>query len=200
MPFARASRPVLRLAAVAAVVSVAGCGSNGDGNNGDGNKDRRPGSSRPGSTTVSDPVGDTENSINLGDPSETTVDVDVEAVTLDYGRSGLRVTVAYAEPLDPHPEPANLIVHITARGSFDDEVLKWYDGRRPHVVGEDGVRTACRPPASEVDHPAGLVELTVPTGQRCLSEDDPPGKVTVSVTAWGGGAVDFVDKAVVTLP
>jgi hypothetical protein len=173
----------------ACVLALAACG--------DGSDEHSKASTVAG--VVSDPVGDTADSITLTDPTDVTVDVDVKSVALDYDNRRLRVKVTYAEPLDPKPKAASLFVHVTSHSAFDDEVLKWYDGRRPWVVGEDGVRTRCRPPAADVDHAAGEVVLVVPAGSGCISDDDPPGKLEIAVTAWGDGAVDFVDAAVVTL-
>ncbi|WP_183093310.1 hypothetical protein [Nocardioides stalactiti] len=145
----------------------------------------------PGVVVVHDPVGDTQDA--GGDP----VNIDVEKTRIEYDERGLVIEVVYTEPLEPASGPAELIIQVNSKSSFDDKVLKWADGDRPWIAGEDGVRTGCRP-AAKVDRKEGIVVLTIPPTRRCL--DDLPQEVEVSPMAWRGNSQDDLENVTVRLP
>lgn len=185
-------RYVSRASCVAvAVLILSACGDDGSGDTG---ADATGGIERPepGVVVVHDPVGDAD------DAGGDQFNVDVETATLRYSEKGLRFVVEYAEPLNPRRKPAELIIAVKSASSFDYEVLKWYDGHRPWIAGEDGVRTGCRPSA-KVDHRAGRVVLIIPSTSRCI--DDLPPKVEILPMAWrDGGGPDDIEDVTVELP
>jgi hypothetical protein len=189
-----------RLLVVVATAALAvACDDGDEGTDGTGGVDGAPkGATRGSEVTIADPTGDTELYNDDDRPSAVTRNVDVENVAMGYGRRGLAVEVTYAEPIDRAPGPAEIFVHLSAKGKFDDRVLKWRDrGRAPEVIGEDGVATSCRLRQAEVDRADGRVRLVVPPSDHCLGASP---EVEVGVTAYNGSTWDRVEDATLLLP